>query len=179
MLENAIARRYANAFFAIAKEQNALDTFEKELETVVNTIEANADLKRVMDDQLLAAEVKKDVVAKVFEGNVSPLTVDFLKVVLDKRREAYLKDMFNAFVTYANEARNIFDAEVTSAQPLAEADIETIKAKLSKMTGKNIRLKTAVNPDLIGGITVRIGDKVIDGSVTRRLSVLKEVLTQN
>ncbi|MDA8234926.1 MAG: F0F1 ATP synthase subunit delta [Clostridia bacterium] len=179
MLNNAIARRYANAFFAIAKEKDALDSFEKELDTVVSTIEANADLKRVMDDQLLSAEAKKDIVDKVFEGNVSATTVDFLKVVIDKRREGYIRDILDAFIAYANEARNIFDAEVISAHPLAEVDIESLKAQLSKMTGKNIRLKTAVNPQLIGGLTVRIGDKVIDGTVNRRLNVLQDLLLKN
>ncbi|MHB8172383.1 MAG: F0F1 ATP synthase subunit delta [Thermincolia bacterium] len=179
MLDNAIARRYANAFFAIAKEQDALDAFEKELDTVLSTIEANADLKRVMDDQLLPADAKKDVVDKVFEGNVSATTIDFLKVVIDKRREGYLKDMLNAFISYANEVRNIYDAEVTSAHPLAEADIEALKAQLSMMTGKNIRLKTAVDPQLIAGLSVRIGDKVIDGTVNRRLDVMQDLLLKN
>lgn len=178
MLENAIARRYASAFFAIAQEQGKLNEFEGELEKVINAVEANEDLRKVLANQLLEATVKKDIVDQVFTGMVSPITVDFLKVILDKRREAFLKDIYNAFVVSANEARNVRDAEVTAAKELTVADLAAIKAKLTTLTGKEIRLTSKVDPSLMGGLVVRLGDKVIDGSVTKRLELLKEALLQ-
>lgn len=178
MLENAIARRYASAFFTLAQEQGKLDDYEQELLAVINTVKANEDLNRALANQLLGADVKKDIVDQVFTGNVSDTTVDFLKVILDKLREAYLNDIYNEFVVLANQARNIRDAEVASAQELSPADLENLKVKLGKMTGKTIRLTTKVDPTLVGGMVVRLGDKVIDGTVTKRLELLKEALLQ-
>lgn len=178
MLENAIARRYASAFFNLAQERNALDQFEAELQTVVDVIAANAELKAVIDDQLMAADLKKGIIEDVFAGQVSNVTIDFVKVVMDKRRENYLADMYTSFVNLANSARNIQDAEVTAAHPLTDAEMEGLQVQLAKLTGKTIRLKTTVKPEIVGGIIVRIGDQVIDGSVTRRLEILKETLTQ-
>ncbi|MFZ3171003.1 MAG: F0F1 ATP synthase subunit delta [Carboxydocellales bacterium] len=178
MLENAIARRYASAFFTIAQEQGKLNEYEGELEKVINAVEANEDLRKVLTNQLLEAAVKKDIVDQIFTGMVSPITVDFLKVIMDKRREAFLKDIYNAFVVSANEARNVRDAEVTAAKELTVADLAAIKAKLTTLTGKEIRLTSKVDPSLMGGLVVRLGDKVIDGSVTKRLELLKEALLQ-
>lgn len=178
MLENAIARRYASAFFSLAQERNALDQFEVEMQTVVDTIAANADLKAVIDDQLMAADVKKGIIEEVFAGQISSVTIDFIKVIMDKRRENYLTDMNASFVNLANAARNIQDAEVTAAHPLTEDEVTGLQAQLAKLTGKTIRIKTTVKPEIVGGIIVRIGDQVIDGSVTRRLEILKETLTQ-
>lgn len=178
MLENAIARRYASAFFAIARERDKMDEYEGELETVIKTVESNDDLRKALANQLLEASVKKDIIDQVFTGMVSETTVDFLKVILDKRREAFLKDIYNEFVVSANEARNIRDAEVTAAKELTEADLEAIKTKLAVLTGKNIRLTAKVDPSLLGGLVIRLGDKIIDGSVTKRLELLKEALLQ-
>lgn len=178
MLENAIARRYASALFDLALEQGKIDDFEKELETVIKTVESSPELAAVLDNQLMEAYIKKDVVHQIFTGQVSDTTVDFLKVVLDKRREMYLKDIYNYFVAAANESRNLRDAEVVSARELTEADLAQVRAKLEQMTGKTIRLKSRVDQSIIGGLVVRIGDKIIDGSVTKRLELLKETLLQ-
>lgn len=178
MLENAIARRYASALFTLAQEQGKIDDFQKELESVIKTVESSPELAATLDNQLMEAYIKKDVVHQIFTGQVSDTTVDFLKVVLDKRREMYLKDIYNYFVAAANESRNLRDAEVVSARELTEADLAEVKAKLEKMTGKTIRLTSKVDQSIIGGLVVRIGDKIIDGSVTKRLELLKETLLQ-
>lgn len=178
MLENAISRRYASALFDLAQEQGKIEDFEKELEAVIKAIDASPELEAVLDNQLMEAHIKKDVVHQVFTGQVSDTTVDFLKVVLDKHREMYLKDIYNYFVAAANESRNLRDAEVVSARELTEADLAEVKAKLEKMTGKTIRLTSKVDQSIIGGLVVRIGDKIIDGSVTKRLELLKETLLQ-
>ncbi len=178
MLDNAIARRYASAFFILAQEQGKLNEYEAELAEVIKTVDAHEDLHKVLANQLLAADAKKAIMEQIFSGSVSNSTVDFLKVILDKHRETYLKDIYNEFVVQANDARNIRDAEVTAAKELSESELETIKAKLNAMTGKTIRLTTKVDPSLVGGLKVQLGDKVIDGSVTKRLELLKEALLQ-
>jgi len=178
MLNKAVARRYAAAFFSLALEKGLVDSLERELAEVVKTVDENPDLQRFLDNPMVVVAEKKKVVDEVFGGRLSNLTLDFLKVVLDKRREAYLKDIYNEFVKRANEARNLVDVEVTSAKELSQADLTALEARLVKMTGKQVRLTTKVDPALIGGLVVRIGDRVIDGSVTKRLELLREALLQ-
>ncbi len=177
MLENAVARRYAQAFFAIAQE-NDMDKLEEELKYVVDALDSNPEFKMVMDHQLVSPEDKKELVNSIFSKEISEITVNFLNVVIEKYRAAYIKDIYTEFVNYVNQTKNIADAYIKSAQPLNEEDMNLVKENLGKATGKNIRLFNDVDPNLVGGVVVRIGDKVMDGSVTRRLDVLKEQLMQ-
>ncbi len=178
MIENAVARRYAQAFFAIALEKNLLDQLQLELQQVVDTINSSNELKILMNHQLVDPRDKKTLVNEVFSGVLSETTINFLSYVIDKFRITYLQEIYQAFVVYANEARNIADVQVRSATALAEDDLKVLEQKLFKVTGKNIRLANEVDPSLIGGVVVRIGDKVIDGSLFRRLGRLKEKLMQ-
>ena len=176
MIENAVARRYAQAFFAIAQEKNLLDQLEQELNDVVETINSSSELKILMNHQLVDLKDKKDIIDKVFTGKISEVTLNLLHYTIDKYRISYLPEICQAYVVYANEARNVADAEVRSATALTDGDIKALEQKLIAATGKNIRLANQVDPGLIGGVVVRIGDKVIDGSVFRRLGRLKENL---
>ena len=178
MLENAVARRYAQAFFDIAKDKNLVDQLETELNTVVDTINANEELKKVMDHQLISPVEKKNIIEKIFTGEISELTVNLLDVVIDKYRATYISAIYDEFVSYANETRNMADALVKTAVVLKDDDLETIKSKLAAITGKIIRLQSEVDPSLIGGVMARIGDKVIDSSLAGRLRKLKESLLQ-
>jgi len=179
MLENAVARRYAQAFFAIAQEKDMVDRLENELKTVVDEINSIEDLKKVMDHQLISPEDKKNILNQIFSGEISEITVNFLDVVVDKYRAPYIPAIYEEFVSYANEARNMADAQVNAAVAITDADIKDIVAKLEAATGKTIRLQAKVDSSLIGGVIVRIGDKIIDGSLAGRLAKLKDNLLKS
>lgn len=178
MLENAVARRYAQAFFAIAQDKNMVDKLEAELKTVVDTVNASEELKKFIEHLLVSPEEKKAIINKIFSGEISELTANFLNVVTEKYRAAYIPVIYDEFVSYANEARNMVDAEVKAPVALTEADLENLKNKLAAATGKSVRVQSKVDPSLIGGVMVRIGDKVIDGSLSGKLDRLKDVLLQ-
>lgn len=178
MLENAVARRYAQAFFAIAQEKNELDKLEEELRFVIETINSNPELKMILDHQLVAPEEKKEILSNIFSQELSEITLNFLAVIAEKYRAPYIEEIYKQFVGFANEAKNIAEAYIKSAQPLGDKDLAAIQEKLSKATCKNIKLINEVDPNLIGGVVVRIGDKVMDGSILRRLDLLKEKLMQ-
>lgn len=176
MLENAVSRRYAQAFFALAQETNNLDKLESELQTVVNIINENSELKKVMEHQLVSPEEKKAIINTVFAQDISEMTMNFLDVVIDKYRAAYIPGIYEEFVAYANATRNTIDALVKSAAELTDSELKTIKGKLADATGKNVRLLSELDPSLIGGVIVRIGDRVVDGSIAGRLAKLKDNL---
>lgn len=176
MLENAVSRRYAQAFFALAQETSNVDKLETELQTVIQAINENQELKKVMEHQLVSPDEKKAIVNAIFAQEISEVTLNFLDIVIDKYRAAYIPGIYEEFVAYANTTRNMIDARVKSAVELSDADLETIKGKLAAATGKTVRLQSELDPSLIGGVVVRIGDRVVDGSLTGRLEKLKEDL---
>ncbi|NPV90706.1 MAG: F0F1 ATP synthase subunit delta [Firmicutes bacterium] len=173
MLMKSVARRYAAAFFKLASEAGQLDEMENQLQIVVDALAANRELKKVFYHKMIKEKDKKEVVKAVFEGRIQPTTMNFLFLLIDKQRENYLELVFQQYVLFANQARNIMDAGVVSAIELSPADVKDLQARLSTITGKNVRLRTEVDPKILGGLVVRVGDRVIDGSVTKRLQMLK------
>lgn len=178
MLENAVSRRYAQAFFALAQETGNIDKFESELQAVVEAINETGELKKVMEHQLVSPDEKKAIINAVFAQEISETTMNFLDIVIDKYRATYIPGIYEEFVAYANHTRNMIDARVKSAVELTDSDLDTIKSKLADMTGKTVRVQSELDPSLIGGVVVRIGDKVVDGSLAGRLAKLKENLLQ-
>jgi len=176
MLNKSVGRRYAEAFFAIAQEQKKIDEYQKELGEVVDTIMSNEDLKAFMFHVLVPPEEKKQVIAQLFSHAVSDSTIRFLNLVMDKRRANYLKVIFEEYQAMADVSRNILKAEVTSAMVVNEQDIAELEKALSAATGKMVRVNLTVDPSLIGGVKVRVGDRVIDASVVKKLDMLRSSL---
>ncbi|BAD39073.1 F0F1 ATP synthase subunit delta [Symbiobacterium thermophilum] len=176
MMNHAVARRYARALFELAQEKGLLDQVNRELELVVSMYETDSYLRAFMNDQRISPSQKRKVLASVLEGKVSPLVLHFLYVVVQKRREPHLPSMYRAFQDLANEAMGVVEVEVRSAVPLAEETARNLEAKLTTKLGKRVKLRTQVAPELIGGLAVRVGDTLMDGSVRTRLRRMHERL---
>lgn len=178
MINKTIARRYAQALFDIGREQNLVDQFSRDLQQVVRIINSHEELKKVVYDQVVSSEVKKELFDKVLGTTVHPMVINFLKLVTDKFRERYLEQMVDAFSELVDQQNNILKAEVKSAVSLSTDQTKALEDKLSQMTGKNISVNVILDTSLVGGLSVKIGDKVYDGSVVRQLSMLKKHLQQ-
>lgn len=178
MLNKSVARRYAEAFFSIARETNKIDEYQVELEKIVKGIDEIESLKAYLAHFLIPAKEKKDMATQIFANQVSPLTLNFLLMVIDKRREVYLGLICKEYEEMADESRNIKKAELITAQAVTDADVKTLAEKLSAATGKTIQLNTSIDPSLLGGVKIRMGDKIIDGTVAKRLQMLKNDLRQ-
>jgi F-type H+-transporting ATPase subunit delta len=172
-----IARRYAQALLQIAQEKQAIDSYEKELDDCLATINSDEHLQHIWYSERILTEDKKKVFKELFGGNLSDMVVNLLMLLIDKNREAFLPDIFTEYKKQADVTRNIIDAEVRSAVALTDKDFNILAEKLSAMSGKNVRLHSVVDPSIIGGIVVKMGDKVIDGSVIKRLSIMKKNLS--
>lgn len=178
MLNKSVARRYAEAFFAIAQERDQIDQLQQELELVVSTIDEIENLKEYLNHLLIPAQEKKDTISKIFGDKLSEVTLHFFFVIIEKRREGYIGLITEEFKDMADESRNIAKAELIAAREVPEDEIKTLADKLSASTGKTVQLRQTVDPDLIGGIKIRMGDQVIDGTVAKKLEVLREKLRQ-
>lgn len=179
MLNQAVSRRYARALFDLAQEKGQMDQVDQEFGMIVSMIETNPSLRAVMEDVLLAPEVKGNLVRKLFTGKVSELVFNFLLVVVRKRREAFFPQMYRSFLDLANEARGIVEVEVRSAVALPEETARTLEQKLVTRLGKRVKFQTQVAPELIGGLVVRVGDELMDGSVRTRLRRMRDRLIRS
>lgn len=173
MSNRGVARRYAQALFLSSQEKNLLDEVEAELKMVVESIKGSEDLSKIINRDLIPTDEKKAVLVKLFEGKISSQTMNFLKLVVDKNREKYLQDIYSEYTTLADHARKMLEAEVITAAELSPQIQETLKKGLSAHTGKEVRLKIEVDPSLLGGVMIKIGDKVYDGSARQQLQSIK------
>jgi F-type H+-transporting ATPase subunit delta len=178
MLRGAVAGRYAEALYEIALKENLVDQLEAELKAVVDVFNKSEQLKKVLFHPRITAAEKKEVLASLFKDQISEIALDFLGLVVDRQREIYIADITAYFTGLANKARNISDVQVTSAVELTKEEKKKLAAAMAKSTGKKVRLSFDVDQGLLGGVVVRAGDKVIDGSVRTRLQTLREQLRQ-
>jgi F-type H+-transporting ATPase subunit delta len=178
MLKGAVSSRYAEALYNVAVAQKIIDQAEEEIKLVVSTIESVDELRKILEHPLITIEEKKGIVAEIFKNKISAIILNFLYLLIDNHRQFYLKDIFLAFVELVNSARKIIQAEVTSAVDLNETEKEKLSGVIQNFTGKKVEPVFKVDPTIIGGVILRIGDKVIDGSIKSKLNSLREHLVQ-
>ncbi|MDD2218405.1 MAG: ATP synthase F1 subunit delta, partial [Eubacteriales bacterium] len=142
----------------------------------VDTMNNIDGLKEYLHNFLIPVPEKKEIMSKIFGEDLSQISMNFLFIMIEKKREAYLDMVYKEYQLMADESRNIKQAEVYTAREVPEEDIAQITENLSRATGKTIRLQLKVDPDLIGGVRIRIGDRIIDGTVKKKLQLLKEKL---
>jgi F-type H+-transporting ATPase subunit delta len=178
MSDIIVAKRYAKALFEVAKEKDIISKVEEELKSVVSAIRDHADLQKFLNHPNIGASAKTDLLKQIFEGKVSEPVWNTLRILIDRGREDILGTLVVDYVKIANEALGQASATVYSPIALSEAQISEIAAKFSKLTGKTIRVETVIEPKLLGGIQVRIGDRLYDGSLAGRLDRLSKSLNQ-
>jgi len=176
MLNKSVARRYAEAFFSIAREAGKVDEYQGELGKIVQSIEEIEGLKEYFAHPLVPALDKKDIANKLFAQAVSQVTLNFILLVLDKKREIYLDLIFKEYEEMADESHGIKKAEIISAMPVPEEEVDALAKTLSSSSGKTIQLNLTIDPALLGGVKIRMGDKIIDASVAKKLEMLKKNL---
>lgn len=173
-----VSKTYASALFEVAIENNQLDQFREELNFVLDTFEKYPEFYRFYVTPQISKEEKKQVLQEVFKGRLSIEVLNFFKIILDKRRTNDLNGIVKKYIQLVNAHQSIIEGIVITAIPLKNEDKMRLEKKLSTMTNKKIQLKNEVDPSIIGGILVRIGDKVIDGTIQSRLNELQKDLAQ-
>ncbi len=176
MKNRKLGRRYGEALGELASEQHLLDQVEEELAIVREVLDGEPELREFLADPKVPTDTKDLVVQELFAQRLSRITLNFLRLVVAKQRAAYLNDMIDAYIAYANTKRGVIEVEVTTAAPLTESQADALIRKFSEITGRKIRLLTKQDEALLGGVVARIGDLVLDGSVRTRLEMLGESL---
>jgi len=171
-----LARRYAEALAELASEHGALDRVEEELLAFRELLRSREELRRTFESQSIKVEEKQRLVKEAFAGKLSRISLNFLLLVIAKRREAHIEAMIDAYVDCANQKRGVVQVELTAAHPLTDDQKSAVSAKLEQVLGMGVRLSVREDPDILGGLIARVGDLVMDGSVATRLARLQEAL---
>ena len=166
--------RYAAALYAHAEEQHLLDTVVAEMETLGRAIDASADFRRLLESPLIDVNQATRAATAVLqqEGYSKPVR-DFVGVVAANRRLRSLRDIVSAFAHLVAERRGIVTAHVASAHPLTDVQRTQLRARLIEAGYGNVNIDESVQPDLLGGLVVRVGARLYDTSLKSRLQRLQ------
>lgn len=171
-----LARRYATALGWLAEERKQLDEVERDLELVQNLLHESEEFRFFLYNEQVAVAERCAFLERIFKEELQALTLHFLYLVIHKHRARYLDDIIEAYVEYANARRGILVVRVTTAKELDEMLTENLREGLGKALDAQVRLRSSVDPSLLGGVVVRVGDLLIDGSAITRLTQLGHTL---
>ena len=173
-----MARRYATALADVVTARGGAQEVQRELIAWEMMMQSNEQLLEVFRNPTIPYEQKRKVLnALISRALVRPTTANFLQVLLQNQRLADLNEVNKRFAQILDERSGVVSAEVTTARPIPQTSQDALRAKLTALTGKDVRLSFATDEELIGGIVTRIGSTIYDGSVRNQLQQVKERMT--
>jgi F-type H+-transporting ATPase subunit delta len=176
---SGVAERYASALFDLARDESAIEAIEAELVSLAGMIDDSEDFRRLIESPVFSADEQSRAIGAIADkAGIRGLTGNFLRLVARNRRLFALPGMIKAFREMAAAARGEVTAEVTSAHPLSDAQVDALKAALKDKLGKDVTLSANVNPALLGGLVVKVGSRMIDTSLRTRLMTVKSRLKE-
>jgi len=178
MSEITVAIRYAKSLIDLSVEQKALEAVNADMEFFVRTIKANSELNAVLVNPIIYHDKKIQILDAIFGGKVSPVTIAFFKLMVNKNRAEVLYPAAQEFINQYDVINNIIKATVVSAAELSEANKKTIIAEIEASTKGTVKLTAKVDPTLIGGFILTVGDRQVDTSISSSLTKLKKEFSQ-
>lgn len=170
-----LAAVYARALVGAAQAQDAVDSVNEELQSVVHDVFAQRrELQQIFESPRTTIEEKSQLIDTIFRGRASDTLVNFLVVLCRHNRLDCLREVAAAVTRQVHELQGRVRVQVRTAEPIDDTLRNDVLTALGKALGKEIVLETAVDPDLLGGMVVRVGDQVVDGSVRHRLERMRE-----
>jgi F-type H+-transporting ATPase subunit delta len=176
MAHDPINSGYAQALLALAQAENAVGRVEEELLRLRELIKANPMLLEFLKNPNVKHEGKRQALSELFENRVHPIVLNLLIAISDQDRGGRVLAIIEEFSALAAAARQTVTGEVTTAITLDDATLKRLADELSRTTGKNVHLFQKVDPSILGGAIITIGEQIIDGSLRRKLNQLKEQL---
>lgn len=173
MNQSKITVRYAKALFGLVKEDNTLDIQKKDIELLFQCIREIPELQEVIHSPVMKASEKIRLFDLSFGDSFSPLTVTFIHLVLESRREEYLPGICRYFLDLIKAEQGIRDAELVTASPLDEKLRESIIRLITKKFDSKVDLHETIDGSIIGGFILRVGDQQLDASLSSKLEKIK------
>lgn len=171
---SGLAGRYATALFELASERDALDQVDSDLTALERALEQGPELGRMLKSPIVSRDEHARAMTSLADSlSLSEVTRNFLGVLAQKRRLAALPGVVRGFKAMLAERRGEQTAEVVSAVPLSDAQLDEVKASVARYAGRQVSLATSVDPGLMGGLVVRVGSRMIDASLKTKLHQLE------
>ncbi len=175
-----VAVRYAKSLIDLGQEQNILEDFHRDMVSLKEALK-NRDLQLLVKSPIINADKKMAIFKELFGSSFSKVTMSFFDIVTKKGREVILPEVTTAFLDQYKKIKNVTAVKLTTATELNDGVMAEIKKALlsSDATDKNVDIETEVNPELIGGFVLQMGDKLYDASVAFKLDQIKRKFTDN
>jgi len=173
-MSTLVAKRYAKALIASGRHAGITTALDDDVAAVRETVEQSRDLRLLFASPVVSREKKIAVVRALFRERVHDLVVRFLELLVEKNRESLFAEIASAYRELRDDELGIVEAVATTPRPMTAETESGLRSVLERQTGKRIRLRVETDPSLIGGLVVRIGDIVHDGSVSNSLAQLRE-----
>ena len=175
MLKGAIGRRYAEAIFEIARENNTIDRTLDDVQGIASMF-SKRTLAYLLNEPKVPAQRKEKAIRQGLASRVLPTSLNLALLVVQRQLVDAMPNIARELAQMVLDYKNQAVAEVTTAAPMDEQQLNRVRQALERNTGKTILMRTKVQPEILGGVIARVGDQVIDGSIRHRLAVLKQQL---
>ncbi len=175
-----MAGRYATALFELARDQKAVDAVKTDLDTFAALLAGNPDMRRLVRSPVFGAEEQSKALAAVLDKvGIKGLTANFLLLVASNRRLFAVGDMIRGFRGLVAKHKGEVTAEIVVAERLSDAHLEELKSALKSVTGgKAVDLNVKIDPAIIGGLTVKLGSRMVDSSLRTKLNSIKNAMKE-
>ncbi len=179
MDQSKITVRYAKAFFSLGKEKGQLEELRKDIELIYTICTESADFKLLLESPVVKTSQKLKLMSSIFEGKIQELSLNFLQLITENRREIHLAGICRNILSLYKLDQDVRTVVMTSAVSLSPGIIDQIKSQLQEEFKATIELSEQVDPSLIGGFILRVDDKQVDASIATQLKKVKDNLLQS
>jgi F-type H+-transporting ATPase subunit delta len=173
MSNNRAAIRYAKAILSLSEEQKSSEAIYNDMQLIATTISDSGELQLVLNSPVVKSDDKKKVLIAIFGTQINEISTKLIDLLIEKKRLADFGNVATQYITLYDELSGKQEAIVTSAIPLTETLSKKVLAKVKELTGKEAILSNIVNPTILGGFILRVGDIQYDASIANKLTVLK------
>jgi len=178
MSELTVAARYAKSFIDLAQEQKKVEVIKNDMDLFYRALKANPELKAVLANPIVSHSKKIKILDLVFSKKVDELSIAFFKLMINKSRGEVLYATAQEYVNMYDVKNHIIKANVVTATPLSVTNKQKLIADIEKATGGSVKLETKVDPSLIGGFVLTVGDRQVDTSIANDLKKIKKEFAQ-
>lgn len=176
---SGVSGRYATALFELARDQKAVDEVKADLDKFEALLAESADLKRLVRSPVFAADAQSKALSAVLaKAGIAGISANFLKVLTANRRLFVVGDVIRAYRALVAKFKGEATADVTVAEALSDKNLDGLKVALKSVTGKDVALNVKVDPSIIGGLVVKLGSRMVDGSLRTKLNSIKHAMKE-
>jgi F-type H+-transporting ATPase subunit delta len=174
-----VSGRYATALFELARDEKSIDAVKADLDQFEAMLNDSADLKRLVRSPVFAAGAQSKALSAVLDkAGITGISANFLKVLTANRRLFAVSDVIRAFRALVAKFKGEASAEVTVAEPLSDKNLDSLRAALQAISGKDVTLNVKVDPSIIGGLVVKLGSRMVDSSLRTKLNSIKHAMKE-